>query len=199
MAERHAIMPLSENIMPGRALRYRPVVVIGAILAGLLCVLISPRVKVTAAEDSGFRLTSPSFPASGDIPARFTCSGDDLSPALAWTDPPAGTQSFALIVDDPDAPGGVFTHWVLYDLPAGARQLPEGVPRTADSQGQNDFDKYGYGGPCPPPGNPHRYFFRLYALDKKLNLHAGAAKRDVEHALKGHVLAQTELMGRFGR
>jgi Raf kinase inhibitor-like YbhB/YbcL family protein len=140
---------------------------------------------------------------NGDIPARFTCSGEDLSPALAWTDPPAGTRSFALITDDPDAPSGTFTHWVVYDLPPSARQLPEGVPRTADPeggrQGRNDFDKIGYSGPCPPPGNPHRYSFRLYALDRKMGLRAGASKSDLERALKGHVLAQSEWIGRFGR
>jgi Raf kinase inhibitor-like YbhB/YbcL family protein len=196
-------MPLSEDSMPGDRSRYRCVLVSGAALAATFCVLMSLRVKITAAEDSGFRLTSPSFQANGDIPARFTCSGDDLSPALAWTDPPAGTQSFALIADDPDAPGGVFTHWVLYDLPPGTHELPEGVPHAADPgggrQGHNDFDKIGYGGPCPPPGGPHRYSFRLYALDKKLNLRGGASKSEVERALKGHVLAQAELTGRFGR
>jgi Raf kinase inhibitor-like YbhB/YbcL family protein len=108
-----------------------------------------------------------------------------------------------LIADDPDAPGGVFTHWVLYDLPSGVHELPEGVPHTPDPegsrQGRNDFDKIGYGGPCPPPGAPHHYSFRLYALDKKLNLRGGASKGEVERALKGHVLAQAELTGRFGR
>src|SRR5690242_14639565 len=101
-----------------------------------------------AQSDSKFSISTSSFQPDGDIPARFTCSGDNLSPALAWTEPPAGTQSLSLIVDDPDAPGGVFNHWVLYDLPAGARQLPEGVPQKADPegarQGVNGFDKLGY-------------------------------------------------------
>ena len=153
--------------------------------------------------DSKFSLSTSSFQASGDIPTRFTCSGDNLSPALSWTEPPAGTKSFALIVDDPDAPGGVFNHWVLYDLPASARQLPEGVPKKGDPegarQGRNGFDEIGYGGPCPPPGHVHRYYFRLYALDQKLDLPAGAAKSAVERAIKGHVLAQAEVMGRFKR
>ena len=189
--------------MPGIGSRCRRIVVGAAVLAALCAVPVSSKAGINAAQDPSFRLSSPSFQAGGDIPARFTCSGDNLSPALDWTDPPAGTLSFALIVDDPDAPGGVFTHWVLYDLPSGVHKLPEGVPRTADPdggrQGRNDFDKVGYSGPCPPPGNPHRYFFRLYALDRKLNLRAGASKSDVEHALKGHVLAQAELTGRFGR
>ncbi|HXJ93231.1 MAG TPA: YbhB/YbcL family Raf kinase inhibitor-like protein [Terriglobia bacterium] len=189
--------------MPGHGSRYRRVVVSGAALAVTACVLMSLSVKTIAAEDSGFHFTSASFQANGDIPPRFTCSGDDLSPALAWIDPPAGTQSFALIADDPDAPGGVFSHWVLYDLPAGTHELPEGVPRTPDPeggrQGRNDFDKIGYSGPCPPPGSPHRYSFRLYALDKKLNLRGGASKSELERALKGHILAQAELTGHFRR
>jgi Raf kinase inhibitor-like YbhB/YbcL family protein len=193
----------SEDGVPGVGPRNRRVVVSAAVLAALCAVLMSLKVGVIAGQDPSFRLSSPSFQANGDIPARFTCSGEDLSPALVWTDPPAGTQSFALITDDPDAPGDVFTHWVLYDLPPGVHRLPEGVPHTADPdggrQGRNDFDRIGYAGPCPPPGNPHRYFFRLYALDRKLNLRAGASKSDVERALKGHVLAQAELTGRFGR
>jgi len=193
----------SEDSMPGIGSRYRRVCVWAAVLVGLCCAQVFFQVSVTSAQDPAFRLTSPSFQANADIPARFTCSGDDLSPALAWSDPPAGTQSLALIADDPDAPGGTFTHWVLYDLPPSARRLPEGVPRASDPdggrQGRNDFDAIGYGGPCPPPGSPHRYLFRLYALDKKLNLRAGASKGDVERALKGHALAQAELIGRFGR
>jgi Raf kinase inhibitor-like YbhB/YbcL family protein len=151
-----------------------------------------------------FKLNSTSFQPERDIPSKYTCSGADVSPALSWTDPPAGTQSFALIADDPDAPAGTWVHWVAYDLPASARQLPEGVPK-ADAlpgggvQGQNDFRKTGYGGPCPPPGKPHRYYFKLYALDNKLNLKPGATKKAVEQAMQGHILAQAELMGRFQR
>jgi len=195
-------MPVSEENMIGSCWRHRRLVG-GAAVAVICGAVMFVRVQVTPAEDSGFHLTSPSFQASGDIPARFTCSGEDLSPALAWTDPPAGTQSFALIADDPDAPGGVFTHWVLYDLPPGTRELREGIPRSGEPeggrQGHNDFDKIGYGGPCPPPGTPHRYSFRLYALDKKLNLRSGASKSDLERALKGHILGQAEWTGRFGR
>ena len=153
--------------------------------------------------DSAFSLSTPSFEPNGDIPARFTCSGNNLSPALAWTEPPAGTESFALIMDDPDAPGGVFTHWVIYGLASSLRQLPEGVPPgsgpTGARQGRNGFDQTGYGGPCPPPGPVHRYSFRLYALDKKLNLRAGASKSEVLEAMKGHILAQAAVLGRFRR
>jgi len=159
--------------------------------------------KPSPAADSGFSLTTSSFQANGDIPARFTCGGDNLSPALAWNHPPAGTRSFVLIADDPDAPGGVFTHWVIYDLPAGLGQLPAGVASNSDPeggrQGRNDFQQTGYGGPCPPPGKPHRYFFRLYALDQKLSLRSGASRSEVENAMKGHVLAQASVMGRFKR
>ncbi len=151
-----------------------------------------------------FELKTSAFQSGGDILKRFTCDGADVSPALSWSDPPAGTQSFALISDDPDAPVGTWVHWVIYDLPPTARQLPEDVPKEGEvagggRQGTNDFRRIGYGGPCPPPGKPHRYFFKLYALDTKLNLKAGATKKDVEQTMKGHILAQAELMGRYRR
>jgi len=149
-------------------------------------------------------LKTTAFAPGGSIPKKFTCDGPDVSPALTWTAPPAGTQSFALVMDDPDAPVGTWVHWVLYDLPAAARELAENVPKSEElaggaRQGRNDFRKTGYGGPCPPPGPPHRYFFKLYALDAKLNLKAGATKADVEKAMKGRILAQAELVGRYGR
>ena len=151
-----------------------------------------------------FSITSTAFPNGGNIPRKFTCDGADASPELSWTAPPSGTQSFALIADDPDAPVGNWTHWVLYDLPAGTASLPEDVPKSEElpngaRQGRNDFRRIGYGGPCPPPGKPHRYFFRLYALNSKLNLKPGATKADVEKAIEGHVLAKAELMGKYGR
>jgi Raf kinase inhibitor-like YbhB/YbcL family protein len=150
------------------------------------------------------QLTSTAFSAGEMIPKRFTCNGADVSAPLVWNDAPVGTESFALIVDDPDAPVGTWVHWVLYDLPASTRELAEGVTKqqqlpSGARQGRNDFGRIGYGGPCPPPGKPHRYFFKLYALDAKLNLKAGATKADLERALKGHVLGQAELMGRYGR
>ena len=149
-------------------------------------------------------LTSPAFPPGGTIQRKHTCDGPDVSPALNWTDPPAGTQSWALIMDDPDAPVGTWVHWVLYDLPAAARALPENVPKQeqlpdGSRQGRNDFRRTGYGGPCPPAGPAHRYFFKLYALDAKVGLRAGATKADVERAMQGHILGQAELMGRYGR
>jgi Raf kinase inhibitor-like YbhB/YbcL family protein len=151
-----------------------------------------------------FTVKTTAFQPGGDIPKKYTCEGQDVSPPLSWTEPPAGTQSFALIADDPDAPVGNWVHWVAYDLPSSARQLPEGVPKAEElpgggRQGANDFRRIGYGGPCPPPGNPHRYYFKLYALDTQLNLKPGAAKKELEQAMKGHKLAQAEVMGRFRR
>ena len=150
-----------------------------------------------------FTLQSSAFQNGGSIPKKFTCEAADVSPELTWSGAPEKTQSFALIADDPDAPMGTWVHWVIYDLPANTAKLPEGVPmqeQAADAaQGKNSFGKIGYGGPCPPPGKPHRYFFKLYALDSKLNLKPGARKPEVEAAMKGHVLAQAELMGKYGR
>jgi len=151
-----------------------------------------------------FTVTSTAFSHGGDIPRKHTCEGQDVSPALSWNDPPQGTQSYALIADDPDAPVGTWVHWVAYNLPPSSRQLPEGVAKTEDiagggRQGINDFRRTGYGGPCPPPGTPHRYFFKLYALNATLNLKPKASKKDVEQAMQGHILAQAELMGKYKR
>lgn len=153
---------------------------------------------------SGFGIESPAFEQGGMIPSRYTCSGEDVSPALRWTAPPAGTRSLVLIAEDPDAPGGVWTHWVVYNLPAGVREMPGNVPKRDNApggglQGRNSFGRIGYGGPCPPPGHAHRYFFRLYALDMVLSLKAGATKQEVLEAAKGHILAQAHWMGRFKR
>jgi Raf kinase inhibitor-like YbhB/YbcL family protein len=147
-------------------------------------------------------LVSTDFSPGGNIPKPLTCDGGDLSPALQWNAPPTSTQSFALIADDPDAPVGTFVHWVIFDLPPNLRSLPQNYPKSelaADGsrQGNNDFDKVGYGGPCPPAGKVHRYFFKLYALDTKLNLQPGAHKKDVERAMQGHILAHGEYIGRY--
>ena len=151
-----------------------------------------------------FSLSSASFATGAAIPKKFTCDAQDSSPELHWSEPPPGTKSFALIADDPDAPAGTWVHWVLYNLPPETRNLPENMPKTASlpngaQQGLNDFRRVGYGGPCPPPGKPHRYFFKLYALDVKIEPQAGATKASVEKAMKGHILGQTELMGTYGR
>ncbi|HEV2247164.1 MAG TPA: YbhB/YbcL family Raf kinase inhibitor-like protein [Terriglobia bacterium] len=153
---------------------------------------------------SGFRIESAAFKQGAFIPSRFSCSGENLSPPLKWMDPPPGARSFALIVDDPDAPGGVWTHWVVFNLPAQTRALDENAPKqdklsNGALQGLNSFESVGYGGPCPPPGKAHRYFFRLYALDTVLTLQPRAPREDVAPALKGHTLGETELMGLFKR
>jgi Raf kinase inhibitor-like YbhB/YbcL family protein len=151
-----------------------------------------------------FQLTSQAFKEGGLIPKQYTCEGADLSPALRWTDPPRGTRSFALIADDPDAPVGTWVHWVLFNLPESQRDLQEGIPpqetlANGARQGLNDFKRVGYGGPCPPPGAPHRYYFKLYALDTVLDLKPRAPKAKVLEACKGHILAEGQVMGRFGR
>jgi Raf kinase inhibitor-like YbhB/YbcL family protein len=149
-------------------------------------------------------LSCPAFKEGEAIPRRHTCEGEDLSPTLHWTVPPAATRSFVIIVEDPDAPAGTWVHWVIYNLPLDLRGLTEGVPAKyhlphGAMQGLNDFKRIGYGGPCPPPGKPHRYYFKLYALDALLNLKPRATKQQVSEACKGHVLAEAQLMGRFGR
>ena len=151
-----------------------------------------------------FELKSRDFAQGSTIPPQLTCVGSDISPALEWKTPPANTQSFALIADDPDAPGGTWVHWVLYNLPAGVQALPQNFPKSEKAkdgtlQGRNDFGRIGYSGPCPPPGKAHRYFFKLYALDTHLTLEPGATKKDLERAMKSHILEQAETMGRFSR
>ncbi|HLV85604.1 MAG TPA: YbhB/YbcL family Raf kinase inhibitor-like protein [Candidatus Sulfotelmatobacter sp.] len=153
---------------------------------------------------SPLTISSASFPSGGTIAKKYTCDGPDVSPQLSWTDPPPGTQTFALLADDPDAPGGNWNHWTIWNLPAGSRSLPEGASKEehltdGSQQGKNDFPKIGYNGPCPPPGSPHRYYFKLFALDIKLNLKPGAGKKELEAAMQGHILAHAEWMGRYGR
>jgi Raf kinase inhibitor-like YbhB/YbcL family protein len=162
-------------------------------------------IMATTTKTSALTLSSSAFSSGGEIPRDHTCEGSDRSPALEWSGAPQGTQSFALIVDDPDAPDPsapkmVWVHWVLYDIPATSNALPDGakmetLPRGAKA-GMNDFKKTDWGGPCPPVGR-HRYFFKLYALDvPQLSIQQPDKKR-LEDAMKGHVLAQTELMGTY--
>jgi hypothetical protein len=148
-------------------------------------------------------LHSPEFLTGTSIPYQYTCDGDNISPPLTWEDPPTNTQSFALIVRDRDAPGGMFTHWVLYNLPADHRQLQAGLPKQevlpeGICQGKNDFDQVGFGGPCPPKGT-HRYFFKLYALDTPLDVAPGSREEDVLRAMQDHTLTSAELMGLYGK
>jgi len=142
------------------------------------------------------------FPHGANIPALHTCEGADLSPALEWGGAPAETKSFAIIVDDPDAPGGTWNHWLLFNIPASMHSIAQGYkPGKMGESGANDFGKTGYNGPCPPKrGGPHRYHFKLFALDvPKLDLHAVAKRADVDQAIKGHILAQAQYMGRYER
>ncbi len=151
-----------------------------------------------------FTLTSTAFQEGGIIPKMHTCSGQDISPPLQWSVPPKGTRSFALIMDDPDAPTTTWVHWVIFNIPGQSSGLPEGVPHqnsfpNGEQQGINDFSRTGYGGPCPPPGKPHRYYWKLYALDTILKLQPGVKKAEVLAACQSHILSETQLIGRFGR
>ena len=144
------------------------------------------------------QLTSDAFTNGQSIPSKYSCKGKNISPALTWTEPPAGTQSLALIMDDPDAPGGTWVHWVLFNIPASTRNFQEDTPATGMSVGKNSWGDMRYGGPCPPSGT-HRYFFKLYALDTTINLLPGTTKEQVLKEMEGHILAQGELVGTFSK
>lgn len=163
----------------------------------------SPAETTEAVVPNSLTLTSDAFTNGGSIPAKFTCVGKDISPAIVWSDPPAGTGSFALIMDDPDAGGWV--HWVLYNIPAEARSLAEDISVTGKNTelnaiftGKNSWGAIGYGGPCPPSGT-HRYFFKLYALDEQVALSPGANRGELLKAMEGHILVQGELVGTFSK
>lgn len=156
------------------------------------------------ASATGLEVESSAFRAGEAIPTRYTCDGEDLSPALSWSEPPAGSQSLVVICDDPDAPVGTWVHWVLFNIPPTTRSLPEGVPADpavagVGTHGSNSWHRLGYGGPCPPAKSTHRYYFKVYALDTHLALKAGADRQAVEKAMKGHILAEGQLMGRYSR
>ena len=170
----------------------------------MLCFLTEATVTSALAGSSALTIESIAFSANGPIPAPYTCSGGDKSPTLFWSGVPTATRTLALIVRDPDAPMGSFTHWVVYNIPASLTGLPGALPTmpTLDNgamQGVNSSGTSGYYGPCPPPGPSHHYHFRLYALDEKLNLAAGASAAQVEQALAGHVLASADLAGTYAR
>lgn len=147
------------------------------------------------------KLFSNAFSEGGWIPDLHSCDGADISPSLEWSGEPADTKSFALIVEDPDAPAGTWSHWLLYDIAAKVHNLAQAYkPGKLGVSGTNDFGKAGYGGPCPPKGGPHRYFFKLYALDAQtLGLPAGAKREELQQSIKGHVLAEAQYMGRYQR
>jgi hypothetical protein len=176
--------------------------------AAVFCLAFSPLVANSlAAEKAGkdpMQLTSTAFTEGAAIPAQYTCDAKNISPPLKWSGVPAGAKSLALIVDDPDAPSSTWVHWVLYDLPASVSELPEDLAKSqyvtgGAKQGLNDFKHLGYGGPCPPHGKPHRYFFKLYALDSLLDLRPGLTKKDLESAMEKHILARGQLMGIYQR
>jgi len=151
-----------------------------------------------------FKLASSALRQNDRIGKEYTCEGSDMSVPLSWEGAPAGTKSFALIADDPDAPRGPWVHWVLYDIPADVRELSAGIGREESlqngaKQGKNDFGKTGYGGPCPPGGPAHHYHFKLYALDQMTGLKSRATKDHLLGAMKGHVLAETQLIGTYKR
>ncbi|HEU5304900.1 MAG TPA: YbhB/YbcL family Raf kinase inhibitor-like protein [Gemmatimonadales bacterium] len=159
---------------------------------------------MTSTSASQIQLTSSAFAYGTRIPDAYTCEGEDISPPLAWGGCPVGARSLALVCDDPDAPRGVWVHWVLFNLPVDAVELGPGVPADPElpsgaRQGRNDSGRIGYAGPCPPPGKPHRYFFRLYALDINLGLQAGITKAELEAAMDQHILGQGTLMGTYQR
>lgn len=166
--------------------------------------LMAPRAADGTArdEEDPMQIGSTAFEDGSPIPAVHTCDGEDRSPPLAWSDPPSGTDGFALVVDDPDAPAGTWVHWVVYGIPADRTELPEGV-RTSELggvlEGENDFGKIGWGGPCPPPGAPHRYVFTLHALDARPDLEPGASKAELLDAIEGHVLGRARLIGTYRR
>jgi Raf kinase inhibitor-like YbhB/YbcL family protein len=171
-------------------------------LAGLIILLAG--LPALSSAQSNLTLTSPAIAPGAAIPAEFTCSGADRSPELAWSGTPKSTVTFALIVGDPDAPGGTFFHWVAYNIPASKTSLPAGVPRSGEIldgaiNGMNSFGHLGYNGPCPPPGKPHHYRFHLYALDSTLEIGDKADAAAIQSAIKGHVVGEAELIGIFQR
>lgn len=163
-----------------------------------------PKAITAKKEYEKFKLISEAFDEGEKIPIKYTCDGEDISPPLSWEGFPENTKSFVLIMEDPDAPGGTFTHWIMFNIPKNVTSLKEGIQNIKKIEGigiqcKNDFGKFGYGGPCPPPGTTHRYVFKLYAIDTMLNLGPEASKHEVLNAIEGHVLAIAELIGIYGR
>lgn len=160
------------------------------------CLLFSTKGEAVMA----FNLKSPVFEEGSFIPKKYTCDGDDISPPLKWEGAPGATKSYVLMMDDPDAPVGTWDHWVLFNIPLAIGDLPEGIKTPPDgaTEGKNSWGRTGYGGPCPPEGT-HRYVFKLYALDQNLSLASGSSKKEIERAMAGHILAQSELVGKYVR
>lgn len=177
------------------------VLAICAIAAGPAC---APQAVPSEEMEMSMNLSSMAFSDGEEMPTKYTCDGQDVSPPLAWEEGPEGTVAYALLLKDPDAPGGIFTHWVLFNIPSHTRELPEAVPieprlPNGAIQGQNDFGATGYRGPCPPAGSVHRYQFTVYALDEEVELEAGSRRAEVLDAMEGHILAQGQLTGLYKR
>jgi Raf kinase inhibitor-like YbhB/YbcL family protein len=163
-----------------------------------------PASSAQKANPNQILVTSTAFTDGSPIPAKFSCQGKNVSPPLEWTALPQGIRSAAILCEDPDAPGGTFTHWVLYDIPPTVKRLTENTPKlevlpNSAKQGLNDFEQTGYGGPCPPPGKPHRYYFRIFALDLESPLKPATKRDELLRIVKGHVLGEGKLMGTFKR
>jgi Raf kinase inhibitor-like YbhB/YbcL family protein len=184
--------------MPSPAVRLFVAVALAALVAAC-----SQKIDVPAdAGKATLRLASSAFADGAPIPAKYTCDGENVSPPLAWSNAPKSTQGLALIADDPDAPLGTWVHWVVYNIPPTLTQLAERIPAAETTsngamQGTTSFKRVGYGGPCPPAGKPHHYFFRLYALDSQVTLKPGATKDDLLKAMEGHILATGQLVGTY--
>jgi len=178
--------------------------IIVLLVAGLLGCKSEEEGKMGKVEVAAIKLASPAFLQGGAIPKEFTADGDNVSPPLRWVDVPYGTRSIALVCEDPDAPRGTFVHWVIFNMDPEKRELPRGVPASGKLaygilQGTNDFGKIGYGGPAPPKGTSHRYFFKIYAVDRMLDLEPGCTRDQLTKAMEGHILAEGEIMGSYGR
>jgi len=175
-----------------------------AVFCFLFGLLAAGSVAAEKTEKDPMQLASTAFTEGAPIPGKYTCDDKNVSPPLKWSGIPPGAKALVLIADDPDAPSGTWVHWVLYDLPATASELAEDVPKSqyvaaGAKQGLNDFRHLGYGGPCPPPGKPHRYCFKLYALDAPLDLKPGVTKKEVERVMGQHLLGQAQLIGTYQR
>ena len=160
--------------------------------------------SLTEGVGKSIHVSTTAFEDGGMIPRKYTCDGEDISPEIGWKNIPEGTKSIMILMYDPDAPGGYFIHWVIYNIPAHVTELPEGESgrnkrSTIGIEAINDFGRVGYGGPCPPPGKPHRYYFIVFALDSYLNIGKNVRALDVLKAAKGHILAYGEIMGKYGR
>lgn len=204
---KNVISFLSVFSLRSRRMRRLIIIIVVVMIVGLAALALYLAPMITYSEKTtavSFKLGSETFSDGGVIPAKYTCDGLDVSPPLHWSDYPLTTESFVLIVEDIDAPGGIFTHWLLYNLPANINRLEEVVEKVDELpsgalQGVNDFGRVGYGGPCPPPGKPHRYVFKMYALDEVLDLKPRMSRQELLNSIKGHVIAEARLTGIYSR